>query len=245
MAPPASLSAGHRTAGRAPYWRRPVSVMLALLLACLIATVEILLVQSYREIERATEIFDRGATVSTVLANVLREANLLAIAIERLPRSGDLEAIRLRRAFLARQLSVLEGLGRSYPSLRRSLGETEATVAVLDARLRNPRRLGPEALRASLSPPVARLERQVKAAFDEEEHALYEALAEAVRRREHSQLLLIGLGTLALLTAMRWPRSSAAPSGRTSPARTARSAPRSTSARRWSSGWSTRRGTIR
>jgi hypothetical protein len=90
--------------------------MLALLLACLIATVEVMLVQSYREIERATEILDRGATVSTVLANVVREANLLAIAIERLPRSGDLEAIRLRRAFLARQLSVLEGPGAPIPA---------------------------------------------------------------------------------------------------------------------------------
>jgi diguanylate cyclase (GGDEF)-like protein len=192
----------HPAAGRAAYWRRPASVLLGLLLACLIVAVETMLFQAYAETERVTRVFDRTTNTATVMANVLRESSILAVEVERLPRASGLRPLLLRRAFLQRQLTVLAGLGGSHPTLRGALEEIDATVATIDRRLADRSRLDRESLRGSLTGPVARLERQAKALFDEEEHALYEALAQTVKRREHSQRLLPLLGALALLTAI-------------------------------------------
>jgi len=125
------------------YWRRPLSVVLAVLLAGLIVSVQVMLFRSYGETERTTATFDLGANVTTVLASVQRETNMMAVEIERLPRTNSLAKVRLRRAFLNQQLLVLEPTERSYPSLRGSLADIRATVAVLDGRLANVGRRAP------------------------------------------------------------------------------------------------------
>lgn len=183
--------------------RRHGLVAGAVVLVLLFAALELMLLRSYTETGATTTAFSNTTETTTSIANVQREALRMQVVLATLHGSDDAARIELGRALLSRQLSVLESYAVARPSLRRSLAELESRLARFD-RLFRSARSSRSALRAAapeLTRSMRAAELVIKQSFDEEEHALFGALAVTLHQRQVSQLALAGLGGFALLFA--------------------------------------------
>jgi signal transduction histidine kinase len=185
--------------------RRPLLVSLGVLLVVVVVVLEVLLVGSYGETERTTRDFRRTTDAATGIANAQREMLLLAEGVDHLADGDPLAPLQMRRGLLERQLNVVEAAVPDGVALR---GRVEAMRerlrdfdrAFTEAYGDGPRVRGTPA-RDSVGPMLRELNLQFKETFDEAEHSLYSALGQALQKRTHGQLLILGLSVLVLLGA--------------------------------------------
>ena len=181
--------------------RRPWHFALGGLIVVLVVGVEAFLLQSYRETERTTAGFSEASTVTTFLANIQREAILLQAEAERLDRTQDLDALRLRRMILARQLTV----ARSYidPTISKTVAAIDALVDRFDDAVAA---LGDQPSSklirrgtAALVDPLRDLELEVKRLYDEEDIAFNDITLRTLRARAANQKLLLAMGAVIMI----------------------------------------------
>jgi PAS domain S-box-containing protein len=178
-------------------------VALGVALVALFGIGELLFVRSYEKTARTTRDFQRATVVSNGLANTQREALLTTQAVARLRDGDSMAAVSVRRGLLERQVDVAAHAAPGEASLQAHVRTLRADLAHVDALFAvaygdGPRaRPGPgrERVRAAL----ARLERDVKHTFDDEEHHLYATLGTKLDERANDQLLVVVLGAFALL----------------------------------------------
>lgn len=171
------------------------------LLVVLVVGVEAFLVQAYRETEKTTAGFSTASTVTTFLANIQREAIMLQAEAERLDRTEDLDALKLRRMILARQLTV----ARNYldPSIASAVQRIDALVARFDDAVRAlGDRPSTEIIRhhtTALVAPLRDLELEVKAVYDREDVAFNDITLRTLRARAANQRLLLAMGAVIFI----------------------------------------------
>jgi diguanylate cyclase (GGDEF)-like protein len=170
-------------------------------LAALLLTLEVLLFSSYGTSERTNRDFSQTTNATAFLANAQRETLQVSTMVLRLERRSDLRRVETRVALLERHLSILEQRAREESAIATPLRKISRSMSDFSRRLRAARRQPLALARARLAVPLVRAERQVKSLYDEQEHALYGALADTLRDGERSQRLIVGLATFALLLA--------------------------------------------
>jgi diguanylate cyclase (GGDEF)-like protein len=171
-------------------------------LVLLLVALEVLLFRSYSVSERTTREFSDTTNATLYLSNVQRETILLSSTVLTLERGSDFRGVELRLSLLERQLGILGPAGESEPLIETALPQINRTMSVFSKRLRAARHQSPAYARTRLAVPAADLGRQVKSLSDEQEHAQYGALADTLRGGEHSQRLIAGLATFALLLSV-------------------------------------------
>jgi signal transduction histidine kinase len=186
--------------------RRRTLWALGIVLVVLFVLVEALLLRSYSSTERTTQEFRRTTDTATAIANVQRETLLLRQAVSQVHPGDRLAPIVLQRGLVDRQLSVVAGagsdrfgLGEHLRLIRAGLDRFDVLFAQSYGSGERARDLGPS---AQLDGDLVRLEERVKETFDDEEHALYDALHGTLRERAQTQLLIAGLSAFALLMAV-------------------------------------------
>jgi diguanylate cyclase (GGDEF)-like protein len=180
---------------------RVIYGVIAVALTALLLTLEVMLFRSYTASERTTRDFSRTTTATTSLANVQRETMLVTRMVTGMRARGDIDTVELRWGLLERQLDILERQVADEPSLARSIKQIDVAQRRVGARLRTARHEPLPVARGRLAEPLTQLEAHVKALFDDEEHALFGTLADTLRGREDSQLLIASLGMFALVLA--------------------------------------------
>ena len=171
-------------------------------LAILLLALEVLLFRSYTASERTTRDFANTTNASSNLSNVQRETFLLSATVLKLERPADLRSVELRWAFLERQLGIFEQASAGNPSIVAALSRIRRSLAVFAQRLRAARDQPIRESRLRMTATLGEAERRVKSLYDEQEHAQYGALAETLRGGEHSQRVVAGLATFALLLSV-------------------------------------------
>ena len=191
--------------------RRAIAVVAGI--GLLFAGLEILIVRSYVESSRLTDVFTTSVNSTTFLANVQREFflyqdELLHTPVER----WDARRLVQRRTFLTRQVDLLARAGRSEEFESR-VDAVRYKLSSINGLVRDPSlvRGGEAAVKMEIRRRLGRLALQLKRAFDAEETLLYGTVSQAVRSREKSQRFLIALAGLVFIVAALvtggWSRS--------------------------------------
>ncbi len=181
--------------------RRPIHLVLTVLLAVLFVCVELLVLVSFQRSMATTKRMNVATDTTTAMANISRETLLLRELILTMDRPGDLAAIKLERSLLERQLFVL---GASSPdaALQQGAAEFRATLESVDAGIEHLQEVNPtgvEAVAALMEGPLNRMELQAKRLFDSEEQRLYGALNDDLEGGRQTQVLLVGLAAFVLV----------------------------------------------
>jgi PAS domain S-box-containing protein len=189
----------------APDHRRRLLVALGVALVVLFLVGELLLVRSYEKTARTTRGFQRATDVSNELANAQREALIATQAVARLKGGDPTLAVLVRRGLLERHVDVVQHAAPDDAALQRHVRIIRADIARFDtlfaAAYGSGTRVHPGPGGAQVHDVLARLERDIKHAFDDEEHNLYGALGSTLDQRADDQLLVVVLSAFALLMA--------------------------------------------
>jgi signal transduction histidine kinase len=172
------------------------------LLIALFVIVELLLLHSYRDTTRTTRDFQRSTDTTRAIAGVQRETLLLSRALDRLRTGAPLAPIALQRARVELDLGIL-ARASSNASLAAHLRVMRAQLGRFDSAFAAAYGAGPLAAdmpgRANAERLLDQLDTQVKLTADATDRELYETLHATLAGRGQRQLLIAGVGALALL----------------------------------------------
>jgi diguanylate cyclase (GGDEF)-like protein len=168
----------------------------------LLLALEVMLFRSYTASERTTRDVSDATNATSYLSNIQRETYLLSATVLKLERRSDFSGVELRGAFLERQIDVLRRDSTDDRSISMALRRIDSSLAVFSQRMEAAARQPLALARTRLTAALTEVERRVKSLYDEQEHAQYAALAETLRGGAHTQRLIAGLATFALILAV-------------------------------------------
>jgi diguanylate cyclase (GGDEF)-like protein len=165
----------------------------------LLCVVELLLLDSMRQISATTRMFGDGTQATTTLADAERAVLVLrtdALVARGAPGRRTLE---LRRGLLERHLLALGGteMGRRHFDRAR----IAALLRPFDDALRQAGDR-PETRRAVMVAALGRAEQGIRRVARAEESALYDAVEDAMTRRERAERLVMAVGLAGLVLAV-------------------------------------------
>jgi len=186
--------------------RSPLQLALGGTLIVLILAVEALILRAYVDVSRTTVIFGRVTFLTGNLVNVRHETLLLTVKVEELPTSRDLKGLQVRRALLANQLFLLQGLGEHDPLVAATLQKVDGELLLIDQAVARaearPTEAGLRTEVARIRPPLRRLTTHLKDLYDKEEQQFFGALSGTLQARASSERLLVGFSSLVLLVGV-------------------------------------------
>jgi diguanylate cyclase (GGDEF)-like protein len=171
-----------------------------ILLAVLIAVVEVLLVASYLRGSQARVEFGGTSHFLTTLANVQREVLKLQLEVEGVltdPAVG-LDRVVRQRAILESQVRTLAAASDDLPEAHAAFGEALAGLPAIDRSISElvPGREPGAALAAELRASLNATDLDVKHVFDRMEFAYFGRTSATLAEQENAQLLLVAVAVI-------------------------------------------------
>jgi len=179
-------------------------ICLFVAIAVLAIIVELLIVRAILNNTNSIDNSQRADTAITNMANVQREALLLQLETDRLllDPEASLDRLELRRALLANQLRIHTLQVLPDTGVHTALEEIQVELNGYDVMLADfkdaevPAR---PAIAREMMITNARVERLVKAVYDQEEQSVFLAASEDLQTQRTSQVLMLSVGALVLV----------------------------------------------
>lgn len=179
-------------------------ICLFVAIAVMAIVVELLILRAILNNTDSIDNSQRASIAITDLANVQREVLLLQLETDRLllDPEASLAPLELRRALLANQLRIHTLQAVPDTGVRTALDEIQVELDQYDGMLADfidaeaPAR---PAIAQGMIITNARVERLVKALYDQEENSVFLAASKDLRTQRTSQMLLLSVGSLVLV----------------------------------------------
>jgi diguanylate cyclase (GGDEF)-like protein/PAS domain S-box-containing protein len=184
----------------------PGQRVLAVVLGVLIVTVQVMIVQAYRNVGRTTTSFSYATDFVTGLANVQREVVKLGLEVERMRLPDGLDKVALRRGLVDQQIEVTLAAAPPTGPEREGIQQLRRLLAAFDAELAR-LQADPTAAHLARSRPVLRrqiddADTRLKELYGASEITLVGAVLVALDARTSLERVLMGTSGLTLAVAL-------------------------------------------